>query len=189
MNNVDYIMGARIISKTLSTKKGAVDPDMCQHPTRALNMKGSNQHELRFHCTDCLANFQRFALADLHPSPQRPPTGTDRITWGAMFGETYLNASRDSHFKQLSLMMAEDRDQTRPWIVRFATYCVMQEGLEATLNPRSQISQMASQVRTLQENPLQQEWEEIAPDDSISMASARMSMGQSSTGRTRTRLN
>ena len=187
MNNVDYIMGARITSKTLSTKKGAVDPDMCQHPTRALNMKGSNQHELRFHCTDCLANFQRFVLADLHPNPQRPPLGTDRITWGAMFGETYENASRDSHFKQLSLMMAEDRDQTRPWIVRFATFCVMQEGLEATLNPQNPISEMVTQIRTIQENPLNQEWEDLAPDDSISMAGTRMS--HASTGRSRTRLN
>ena len=185
MNNADWIMGARIIRKTQSTKKGAVDPDMCQHPTKALNMKGSNQHELCFHCTDCLASFQRFALADLHPSPQRPPTGTDRITWGAMFGETYLNASRDSHFKQLSLMMAEDPTQSRPCIVRFATFCIMQEGLETSLNPQHPVSRMASQFQA--SNPHYQEWEDLTPDDSVSMASARLS--QSSAARTRTRLN
>ena len=187
MHNADWIMGARIIRKKESTKRRAVDPALCQHPTRALSMKGSNQRELCFHCADCLASFQRFALAELHPNPQRPPLGSDRITWGAMFGETYLNASKDSHFKQLSLMMAEDRDQTRPWTVRFATYCVMQEGLGATLSPQHPISEMMTQIRTSQENPLNQDWEELAPDDSISMASARMS--QSSAGRRRTRLN
>ena len=160
-------------------------PDLCQHPQKELSLKGSNQHQLRFQCHACLSAFKRYRIAELHPNPQRPPTETDRITWGTMFGETYLHASRDSHFKQLSLMMAEDPAQSRPWIVRFATFCVMQEGLETSLNPEHPVSQMASQFKV--SNPHYEEWEDLTPDDSVSMASARLS--QSSAARTRTRLN
>ena len=165
-----------------------VAPELCQHPQKELSLKGSNQHQLRFLCHACLSAFKRHRIADLHPSPQRPPTESDRITWGTMFGETYLTASRDSHFKQLSLMMAEDPAQSRPWIVRFATFCIMQEGLETSLNPQHPVLQMASQFQTFQaNNPHYQEWEDLTPDDSVSMASARLS--QSSAARTRTRLN
>ena len=163
-------------------------PDLCQHPQKELSLKGSNQHQLRFLCHACRTAFQRHRVADLHPNPQRPPTETDRITWGTLFGETYLTASMDSHFKQLSLMMAEDPAQSRPWIVRFATFCIMREGLEASLNPQHPVTQMVTQIRTqAAQQHIQLLEEDLTPDDSISMASVRLS--QSSAGRTRSRLN
>ena len=179
----EYLLG-----ESLGATEGIprVAPDLCQHPQKELSLKGSNQHQLRFLCHACLTAFKRHRIADLHPSPQRPPTESDRITWGTMFGETYLTASRDSHFKQLSLMMAEDPAQSRPWIVRFSTFCVMQEGLESSLSPQHPVARMANQFQA--SNPHYQEWEELTPDDSVSMASVRPP-SQSTTARTRTRLN
>ena len=180
----EYVLG-----ESLGATEGIprVAPDLCQHPQKELSLKGSNQHQLRFLCHACLTAFKRHRIADLHPSPQRPPTETDRITWGTLFGETYLTASMDSHFKQLSLMMAEDPAQSRPWIVRFATFCIMREGLEASLNPQHPVTQMVTQIRNQAAQQPTQEWEDLTPDDSISMASVRQS--QSSAGRTRSRLN
>ena len=184
-----------LLGESLGATEGIprVAPDLCQHPNQELSLKGSNQHQLRFLCHACLTAFKRYRLADLHPNPQRPPSETDRITWGTLFGETYLTASRDSHFKQLSLMMAEDPAQTRPWIVRFATFCVMRENLEASLSPQHPVTQMVTQIRTqAAEQQIQllestQEWEDLlAPDDSVSMASVPVS--RASSNRTRTRL-
>ena len=185
MHNTDWIMGHRITRKKES-KKGSIDPALCQHPIQSLSMKGSNQHELCFHCDLCQAAFQRFAIADFHPNPQQPLLGSDRVTWGSMFGETYHTAAQNLHFKQMSLMMAEDKDQKRPWIVRFATYCVQQENMQANFHPASPIGEMLSQQSLVQENPL--DWE-LAPDDSISMASAQPVRSQASiAARTRTRV-
>ena len=118
-----------------------------------------------------MTRFWRHPVEDHHPSPDTPAKGTDRITWGRLFGVTYQEALADTAWCQLCISQAEDPEERRPWNLRFAQFAVKHEGQAALNLPNP----------TPQENA----WEEVRPEDSVSMLSAPASASMANTARTR----
>ena len=174
MGKEQFIMGARIQGDPKDSQLAKVSEDLCTHPIASMDMKGSNQHAKVFRCKDCNSRFHRHPVEDHHPPSSVPPAGTDRITWGSLFGVTYQEALCDRAWCQLCLSQAEDVMERRPWILRFARYVAQQEGLQVN----TPVPQPGYPGRS-EETP----GEEVRPEDSVSMVSPPASVAN--TARTR----